>query len=123
MVIARLGQSCALAGADDASRSASAAETIAFRIKLGLLPPPLAGEGWGEGVDPNCSLILSLSLSYRVPPPCPSSRSRMFPTSADQSSRGGRCGTGRHNSTSKDSISTKLALASSIRADAGLADG
>jgi hypothetical protein len=30
--------------------------------KLGLLPPPLAGEGWGG----------SLSDRVRVPPPCPS---------------------------------------------------
>src|SRR6266498_341496 len=49
MVIARLGQSCALAAANGASRSVIAAAPIAFSIQLGPLRPPLAGEGWGGG--------------------------------------------------------------------------
>ena len=45
------------------------------RRELSALPPPQAGEGWGGG---------TAIASFRcLPPPCPSSRSRMFPTSAD----------------------------------------
>src|SRR6266508_171358 len=65
MVTARLGQSCALA-APNCRRSAIAAAPIAFAIKLGLLPPALAGEGWGGG-DPKYFFIFRSDFVSRAP--------------------------------------------------------
>jgi hypothetical protein len=39
---------------------------MAFSIKLGLLPPPLAGEGWGGG-DPKYFFIFRSDFVSRAP--------------------------------------------------------
>src|SRR2546430_10338632 len=130
MVTARIGQSCALAAANGASRSASAAP-IAFSIQLGPLAPPLAGEGWGGG-DLKLLFILKPSLGGRAPSLSlqPKSDVSDFGQLIARSNSGkpefdckrerGRSGAAHRNSAGRDS---EHAPANSVRADAGLADG
>src|SRR5262249_55978246 len=40
--------------------------------ELGLLPPPLAGEGWGGGERVHMNFFAGSPRSRRVPPPYPS---------------------------------------------------
>src|SRR6266511_5600269 len=120
MVIARLGQSCALAAANGASRSVIAAAPIAFSIQLGPLRPPLAGEGWGGG-DLKYFFIFRSDFVSRAPSLSlqPKSDVSDFGQLIARSNSGkpefdckrgrGRCGTALPTLTTKDSISTELA--------------
>jgi hypothetical protein len=58
------GMDCRVKPGNDGGRVSAHAADISASGKLGLLPPPLAGEGWGGGALHGRSLCL--------PPPYPS---------------------------------------------------